>query len=722
MAHMRGLLALSTAALLGIFAQGGCKSSHDAPEPSIPCDSNALLTAYDAFAPSDVGVYLDANDPLLAPVRADLARYLGAMWGAPVVVASTPPDGSKALAMWISTSDAARAAAGASLTDGYALARSGAKLVVYAKDAPNLAAGTYALLEELGARFFHPKEELVPKLPGPRIPRTLSVARRPAAARRGIQLHLLHPIEYGPTFLQPSAENLADAKLFIDWLVKTGQNYLQWPLLATVDFEATKAHVQAILDYAHARGVRVGAVPQTWGGSSLQNNFVLVQDPSQWQAQMDAQLARLLELPWDVVELALGEFVSTGPQSVIDWLSHATQTLLAARPSLEVFAQNHVGNYPNLYVPYQGQTVFFYHLPQFSDPRLGQDVHTLSFFDLYRNWATYKHPDFHLQHDYILKELPSRPVSYFPESAYWISADIDVPLFLPEHVYSRWNDIHTLTAEIAQKGLPPLEGHIVFSSGHEWGYWLTDYLAAKMLWEPEQPFEHFLDHYAAAFGSCSSDIATALSTFTDLQSTYLFDQRLAAYVQGENTVVDFGYLAGLETHPERVQFEDLLKMDDGQRATFETTVVHALDAFASAVQPIEDGVAARCRGSDSALAPWCDELWDGIAIVRLRARHAALVYAAALAYARGDAAASGLLDQATHVTDDAAGVVSRREAKYRFDLDRLTGEYDNPTIYAYGVLRQAHTMCYWRRREEQVRFLMENGAAEGLVALPTCAN
>ena len=73
-------------------------------------------------------------------------------------------------------------------------------------------------------------------------------------------------------------------------------------------------------------------------------------------------------------------------------------------------------------------------------------------------------------------------MSYFPESAYWISADIDVPAFLPEFLYARWLDIHRLAPSCADAGLPPLDGHVTFTSGHEWGYWLTDYLVAKMLW------------------------------------------------------------------------------------------------------------------------------------------------------------------------------------------------------------------------------------------------
>ncbi len=104
-------------------------------------------------------------------------------------------------------------------------------------------------------------------------------------------------------------------------------------------------------------------------------------------------------------------------------------------------------------MPYNGETVFYYQLPQFASAALGQTVHTLSFFDVYRDWATYAHPNFHLQHDYIFQELPTRRVKYFPESAYWISADIDVPLFLPMTLVARWNDIHGLVTEASARGL-----------------------------------------------------------------------------------------------------------------------------------------------------------------------------------------------------------------------------------------------------------------------------
>jgi len=572
--------------------------------------------------------------------------------------------------------------------------------LVVAPDAANLAFGAYALLEELGARFFHPMQELVPAFGKARVPPGLSVTRAPAMKSRGVQFHTLHPIEYFATFNQPSDASLAEAKRVVDWLVKTGQNYFQWVLLDPkhVDFDALRPHAQAIIDYAHARNVTVGGSLQIWGKAALQNNMVLVTDPAQANAQIDAGLDRLMQIGWDAVDLQLGEFISSDPQSVIDWLSHCVEHLAATHPNVLVNVENHVGNYKNLYVDYKGQTVFYYHLPQFADPRLGQNVHTLSLFDVYRNWATYAHPDFHLQHDYLMKMLPTgRRVKYHPESAYWISADIDVPLFLPEFLFSRWNDVHNLVGEIRAQGLPPLYGHLMFSSGHEWGYWLTDYMTAKILWEPELPLDAFVARWGAAYGDGAQDFSSALSQLIAIQSHYVFDERLLPYLQGESSVVDLGYLAGLETHPRRTQFEEVLAMSAADRAAFQAKVPDALDAMAAEMKPIEDLVSARCRGADVTLAPWCNEIADGVSIVRNRAQHASRVYRAVLAKASGsDAETHYAAALALH--DEAKAIIARREGGYRFDLDRLTADYASPTVYGFGYLRAAHTVCYWDRR------------------------
>jgi hypothetical protein len=725
----RHLRLAGAAALLALASLGSCADEEKLapiPLPAIPCDSTAVSSGLEPLAASAVTVQIDPGDNAnLAALRADFPSYLTSLWQGSTVTVSeqtgAPPPAP--LTIWLSTGEAAKQASGAAaLTDGYALRRieseGGPVLLVYAPDARNLAHGGYALLEELGARFFHPMQDVVPHLPGVFIPKILSAERSSRVRVRGLQLHLLHPIEYFATIHDPSDEHLAEAKRVVDWLVKTGQNHLQWWLLKSVDWEGNKAHAKAIIDYAHARGITVWAVAQLWGGASLQGGVSLVEKEEGWQAQIEGEIDRILELPFDGIELGLGEFFAADPAKLIEWLNHAT--VYTGQKGVELGVVNHVGNYPDLYVDYQGKTEFFYFLPRYADPNLTNTVHTVFIFDLYREGGMYNHPNFHAHREFLFEELPKRKVRYMPESAYWVTADIDVPAFLPEYIRARWIDIHNLDADIRQKGLPPLHGHLVFTSGHEWGYWLTDYLVAKMLWEPEKDLDYFIRAYTGVYGSCSTDIHKVFTGFLELQTSYLFDQKLIPYISGEDVHDDLGVAIKKDTHPPRVRFEEALAMTEEGRAEFEGTVLAKIREMTQAIVPLEDTAKAACRGSDEALAPLCAEIADGIEIVRLRLLHSAKLYEAVFDHARGGGRAQALLDEASAITGQAAKVIARREAAYRFDKERLTGAYENPTIYKFGYLRQAHTQCLWRRQEEQAAFVIANGTGPSPFAVRPC--
>ncbi len=64
--------------------------------------------------------------------------------------------------------------------------------------------------------------------------------------------------------------------------------------------------------------------------------------------------------------------------------------------------------------------------------------------------------------------------------------------------------------------------------------------------------------------------------------------------------------------------------------------------------------------------------------------------------------------------------MARREPFYRFDVTTLTAQYTNPTIYGFGYLRQAHTQCFFHRREEEVQAILQTGAAASSFTLDTC--
>ena len=659
----------------------------------------------------DVAVFLDVPDDVDgAALRADVARVLGAMWGDRWAFVDEPSDGASVV---VRLDDGAPA-------DGYALARDGDVLRVAARGRRDLAHGAYALLEVLGARFFHPKHELLPSLGGPRFPATLDVRASSPYRLRGTQLHTLHPLEYNRALLYDDPDDLADALLVVDWLVKTGQNHLQWFLLNTVPTDEWQARATAIADYAHARGVTVAAVAQLWEGASLQNAYSLVVDDAEGFDAMEARIDEVMSVPFDGIELGMGEFLATDATAMLGWLNHATAYMATTYPAATLSVVNHVGNYPELQVELNGAPVFYYHLPGHADPRLVNTVHTVYWYDLYRPQGAYAHEDFSEQREFLFGELGERAVRYMPESAYWVSADIDVPAFLPQYVQSRHTDIQGLARDVVERGLPPLDGHVMYSSGHEWGYWMTDYLAARMLWTPSLPLSSYWDVVARPFGACAGDVERALADFTALQERVLFDGELIPYVAAEDLHDDLGAAADFVTIPARVPFHELRGWEDDARADFRRDVVDALREAVVEGEAIEARLAARCARADDLLRPWCDEFVDGVAVTTLRMDHSAHLYEAVLDAIAGEGDPDASLAAAAAITDVAADVIARREQGYRFDRDLLTGAYENETRYEFGLYRQPSTQCLWRRQEQQVAFFLENGEGASPFELPTC--
>ncbi|GBD02989.1 hypothetical protein HRbin19_00260 [bacterium HR19] len=614
-----------------------CSQSLEKGKSSPECKSSEIASSMEKLSPEEVIIYADEKSNGNLEISYEhLKSYLERIWGVKEIkIIREKPDFSvqegKTI-IWFTSSQDAKNLTGTDIKDGFLIKKvnlSGKQklFIIYAPDEKNLSYAVYKFLELLGIRFFHPMKEFIPEYKNVYLPRDINLQISTHFKTRGIHLHLLHPIEYFNSFNIAGDENLEEAKKFIDYIVKTGQNYIQWSILKTLDFPTWFDHAKKIIEYAHARGVSVGAEIQLLGISSLQNSYVLVESESNWKEQITSKIEFLMQVPWDNIEIGFGEFLAGEPEKVVEMLNFIADYMNKNHPKTTVSVVNHVGNYPKLWVKYNNETVFYYHLPKFADPRIINNVHTVFFFDLYRDWGGYNHPDFHFQREYMMELLrESRVARYKPESAYWATADIDVPAFLPEYIYSRWIDINGLVKEISEKGLPMIEGHVIFSSGHEWGYWMTDYLTAKMLWESEENFEHFIEYYADIYGKCGEKMKKILLEFINLQTEYLFENRLVPYISYEDFYDDIGYMAGIETHPKRVQFEEILSMRQDEVNSFEEKVLKKIYEMVQKIIPLEEETEKLCDSSDEFIKPWCLEISDGIKIVRLRLLHSFKLY------------------------------------------------------------------------------------------------
>ena len=135
--------------------------------------------------------------------------------------------------------------------------------------------------------------------------------------------------------------------------------------------------------------------------------------------------------------------------------------------------------------PVTGEDINFNFLTYYADDRLAVMPHTVQHYALDDPAPTYGNLDFSHMRTYLQSEVGRRPVIWHPETAYWVSFDIDVPLFLPTYAERRFHDLWIL-AEDEESGAMAgerMDGQSVFSSGYEWGYWLNDVVAARAAWD-----------------------------------------------------------------------------------------------------------------------------------------------------------------------------------------------------------------------------------------------
>ncbi len=584
--------------------------------------------------------------------------------------------------------------------------------------------GLAEVLEAFHFRFFHPRRTHVPE----RVPTPLSIAgigepQIPEIAVRGLHMHTLHPIEGYFDFWEPGEAQLEGARRTIDWVVKNRGNYLQYPALddvladaATAD--AWRAHTRAILEYAHRRGVRVGVGIQLFGQSNLQKAFDLIDgDPAGAREEMKRRVEVLLGgLPFDAISLSFGEFSAADPAVFLENVNLAAEVLHEVSPGIDINTVIHVGDQPDLRVTWEGETLLYYFLVKFADERLVPWVHTVMYYDLFEDaGGAYHHDDFSEHRQFLLDRLEAgKPVGYFPESAYWIAFDNSVPTYLPLYVHSRWLDLDRIRA--ARGGKPGLREHGLFSSGWEWGYWQTDYATLRMNFRLPASWRAPYEQMFAPWGERGAKLVDAIERFGAAQHEALITQRLAPYLAGRDQIMDASEIKNLVAQPGRPQFSQVRAFTVEERTAFRADVLARLQVLAEkqAEAQVEVESLTQELGDD----PWFAEVLDGMTVTTARTRFVHALYSAVLQAAETGSSGAWLDEAASQLAIGRSAVDRRHRALHDSDGRRLLLNRENATLYPYGYLREAQSLCFWNRERIQVEKLLL-GSAESIPACVT---
>lgn len=721
----------------------------------------------------------------------DLEAHLVAVTGRPVtrivarpgVALTLPPEADGATVFAIG--DVRGLVPKAPGAEGYAI-RGGDALIgghrravvgVSGGDAFGLQHGVYRLMELTGSRFYSYTERYVPpagKAVAPANGFAETHQPEPWLRVRGFSPHLYHPVPLQKGFHEPSEAHLDMMKRYIDWHVQNGQNFIMFPMLeldqkhgllpirrGDAKFEAWLPHAKAIVDYAHQRGVKISVklafanyvssnayainpLAAAWRSFRLNGAWKKIAEAKTPAAKAAAERAyaerlaatraedrqriertidRYMQVPWDEIAWNLGtsEFTPTNDDLTIGWMNDAAAYLKRQYPGVETSARSHVPNRPWS----EKYDESYFNLVRFADPAVGAYVHTTHAYAMTDPAPVYGNADFTHKLRMLTQATPERKDMFYPETSYWVAHDVSVPLFLPVYMLNRKHDL-----EIA-KTVPHLDGHVGFTTGWEWGYWLNDYALARMQSHPEESLTQILDGAFAPFEGARTPMVRLMADAMRFQQEYLLDKNLIRHLQGFDALTEFGATAhenpllgkvlhGTNSTPIRLRPAEVMTWDEARLAAYErgelaalATVARTFDAHAERAEALRAQVPA-------AAAKIHDELADGFRINALRARQvlalqraAVLARRAALTHdpaVRGRAEAQ--LATARTATTEAIAAIRDRERDYREGPEYDTATGDQLTIWNDRYLTPVHTAKYWRNSYDEVAKLLNKPAFE----------
>ncbi len=611
--------------------------------------------------------------------------------------------------------------------------------------------GAFALLEELGFGFWHPMDPVMPELIGGSFP-SVNLSESPYWGVRGFQIHTMHPTElvellngWGESAMEDQASfeaMLPEWDKVLTWLVANRQNYVHWVLLWSDDWQdfadSTKRQdrLRTLVERAHRYDLFVGvdvpiALEQQHAWRLIRNQGELADE----LAEMRANIDYIMEAGFDYLatESGTSEFTHPAPSRMVAWMDELARYLDEEWNGAEAFIKVHASagqtaeGYPD---PETGEDINFNFLPYYADSRLGVLPHSVQIYALDDPAPTYSNDNFDYIRKYLHQEVGRRPVVWHPETAYWVSYDIDVPLFLPVYAHRRLHDLRLLAQDEISGEMAVadarMRGQLIFSSGWEWGYWLNDVVTARAAWNPRmnlgtdaEAMHDLLSRIFRPFGEASQPIVETLVDYMEEQLALLVEGKIngvapediykrsgQAYLQGVDAWDDVGTVAAnipgipeIETQPKKLGLVDMRNPIDsgpGYSSEIEPLLREMSETFGAAVTQWRSYE----RLVPENVLPYFAELDDSLKMTALRSAqvHGLYDYVDGFWDFLSDTRQERLED-ARSALDEAFEIVAVREANYRVPADRVAGWRVNPTSYDYRFLWTVRTLYYWWRDE-----------------------
>ncbi len=588
-------------------------------------------------------------------------------------------------------------------TDGYRFREESDGWRIEAATDIGAAYGIYAFLNAAGVVYHHPEETFFPQDPNHPMPSLLPFEdQTPDFEFRGFHHHTQHPIITSDDMLRPALDGGRERlRNQMRWLLRNRQNAWSFHGLNTIELEAWLPHIAEVVAEADQHGVRLGMALSF--ADQQQHNFKLIQSLG---ADEETQIAERLDmllgtgLSFLTFQIGTSEFTQPPEGSVIRWLDFAAHYMSQHFPNARPYTWVHITCDLDT-----SSGDHFFHQSLGADMGMGAWVHTTMFYTLTDPAPVYDCIDFSHQLDYLAAADGNREQVFFPETAWWLGFDNNVPLHMPITGISRERDIKDILANY------DVTGHITFTTGREWLYWSYDHYLTMSTWNGEFAWADYLQMIAPIYGTHGAIVADVINDWTALQVTHLYDQnpRIHFYLSGELPQDEVGARAGIIARPPKLALETVLAFDDAEYERWYSEDYTLLESMRMAYGALFERLPRPSSRPTDLPTTLYDEVVATLELSIHRIDHALAIYGGAIAVRDNqEEEARAHLEAAKEISARVIERVADREAYYRYPLELLAEEKpESLTAYPFGYLHETRTGFFWTRRDTQLERLIE---------------
>ena len=563
--------------------------------------------------------------------------------------------------------------------------------------------GFYFFMSEiLGFVYLHPEELIVPEFNSVIFSKDFILEAKSLFASRGFHLHTLHPIEMTHFLFDMTDEHKNYMKNYITHLVRLGQNTFQFYLLERTNLRKFIPYIIEIIEYAHEKGVRVGVMLSLYRIQQYSYKLLKLSHLHNINEYVKSQIDHLLKAPFDyvVLETPIGEFLPDLMRLIPNTIKKIEDYIIYKK-NVPLYYSKHIVKKDHVIMEPADKT------KQQGSSKANFLFRTVMCFSLLDDpLGAYENEDFSFVYREMEQYKDKRGVYFWPTSAYWVSFDNSVPLFLFPYFRARFTDIQ-LCKELN------INGHVLFSSGFEWGGFLIELAAASYTWEVKR---NGVKLYCDPMGFLKKLIkderlCEVLENIYNSSNEYLLSRKLLAHIAGEDPFIDFPVFK--HTFQPRPKFtikyiRHKIRADElksfiklmGNLKIYAEELANNLKSFKDLLSIIN-------INKKSAEYKLCDEIYNYISVLNLRVLHKINIYYAAIYgrlknQKRLPFKSKRYLVRAKRCRLKALTFIEKVTENFRYKDEYIHGQGENKTAYEFSYFYPALVLFFWEREERKL--------------------